>query len=268
MAGFGRSHKATVRRLGRALWVASVALAMFAPADLWAADAGKPAAASPAATPVNETIEVPDSPSEPSDADFPETNPAFGPQTNTTQIPQASPTESPAVMDSWGGDPVVNYQRAQRANPYGPGIGSVDDFLIDGEDSVLPLGVRLRPDHRRLESGEIAAGLLVLAVTTGGPADKAGVKPYRHAARTTLEAVSVAGAFFFPPAMLLVPVLESTQIGDSYDMIVGVDGFRVTSALDFEDCMRDVQPGEIVYLSVVRNGRRLQVPVTVPSAVQ
>jgi S1-C subfamily serine protease len=54
------------------------------------------------------------------------------------------------------------------------------------------------------------------------------------------------------------------QVGESYDMIIGVDGSRVTNFLDFQDRMRDLQPGEIVYLSVVRNGKRLQVtlPVT------
>ena len=267
MAGFGLSHKAAVRLMVRAIGVASVVLMTFAPAALWAAGAaGDPGGASPAATPgESETIEVPESASAPDD-----TNPVIGSQTSTTQIPQASPTESPgAAADSWSGDPVVNYQRAQKGGyPYGQGIGSAEEFLIEGEDSFSPLGLKLRPDRRRLKSGEMAAGLLVLAVTSDGPAAKAGMKPYRHAARSTLEAVSVAGAFFFPPAMFLVPVLESTEVGDSYDMIVGVDGFRVTSALDFEDCMRDVQPGEIVYLSVVRDGHRLQVPVTVPNLVQ
>jgi PDZ domain-containing secreted protein len=30
----------------------------------------------------------------------------------------------------------------------------------------------------------------------------------------------------------------------AYDLIIGVDGSRVTNFLDFYDCMRDVQPGE------------------------
>jgi hypothetical protein len=39
----------------------------------------------------------------------------------------------------------------------------------------------------------------------------------------------------------------------------------VVNFLDFEDRMRDVQPGEIVYLSIVRNGDRVQVPVHIES---
>jgi hypothetical protein len=250
----------TIRRLGQVVCVVSVALITFADADLWPADAVEPVATSAPAG--SETIEVPDAPSEPTSAQPDDVNPALGRYANTAEIPQGSPAESPSGADSGSGDALLNYQRAQEANPYTSGIGSADDF-IEGEDRS-PLGLTLRPDNRRLESGEVAAGLLVVSVAPGGPADKAGVKPYRHAARSTLEAVSVAGAFFFPPAMLLLPVLESTRIGDSYDMITGIDGYRVTGALDFEDCMRDVQSGEIVYLSVVRNGSRLQVPVSVP----
>jgi S1-C subfamily serine protease len=251
--------------------VTAGALIALALATALVAEAAGPLAVAPAAasTPSgSETIVVPDS-----TPALGEAAPVIYPQDTTTQLPQALPADpSAGTADSSSGDPIVNYENAQNGNPYGSGygppIGSAQEFLNQGEDDVSPLGIRLRPDRRRLKSGEVAEGLLVLSVTSGGPAAKAGVKPYRHTARTTLEVASVAGAFFFPPAMFLLPVLESTELGDSYDMIIGVDGFRVTSALDFEDCMRDVQPGEIVYLSVVRDGQRVQVPVTVPNLPQ
>jgi len=41
----------------------------------------------------------------------------------------------------------------------------------------------------------------------------------------------------------------------------------VTNFLDFQDRMRDLQPGEVIYLSVVRNGKRLQVTMPVPADV-
>jgi S1-C subfamily serine protease len=50
-------------------------------------------------------------------------------------------------------------------------------------------------------------------------------------------------------------------------LIIGVDGSRVTNFLDFYDCMRNVQPGEIVYLNILRNGHRVQVPMQITSAV-
>ena len=31
--------------------------------------------------------------------------------------------------------------------------------------------------------------------------------------------------------------------------------------------MRDLQPGEVIYLSVVRNGKRVQVMVPVPASI-
>jgi hypothetical protein len=251
----------------------SITLLVLSPRALRAADpssATSPTIATPAVTAppaASETIEVPERKAAGGGGEPADLNPALADHANTAQIPQTS--ASPDTGLSWQGDPVVIYEHAQNPpSPYGPGIGSAEDFMLEGEDAISPLGLRLRTDRRKLKSGETATGLLVVDVTSGGPAARAGVKPYRHSARSAIEAASVAGAFFFPPAMMLLPVLESTQVGDSYDMIVGVDGFRVTSPLDFEDCMRDLQPGEIVYLSLVRNGTRVQLPVPVPNFIQ
>jgi len=60
---------------------------------------------------------------------------------------------------------------------------------------------------------------------------------------------------------------DDMQVGKSYDMIIGVDGSRVTNFLDFQDQMRDLQPGEVIYLSVVRNGKRVQVTMPVPASI-
>jgi hypothetical protein len=43
-----------------------------------------------------------------------------------------------------------------------------------------------------------------------------------------------------------------------------VDGNRVTNFLDFEDRMREVRGGVLVYFSIVRDGRRKQITVKVP----
>jgi S1-C subfamily serine protease len=47
-------------------------------------------------------------------------------------------------------------------------------------------------------------------------------------------------------------------------MIIGVDGTRVTDLPDLENSLRDVQPGETVYLSLIHNGAREQLPVLIP----
>jgi S1-C subfamily serine protease len=139
--------------------------------------------------------------------------------------------------------------------------------MLNDEDDSSSLGFIVRPDHRRLKDGEEADGLLVLSVNANGPAAKAGLKSYQHRVRSAIEAAAIGAGFIFPPAafaMLLMPVLESTNAGDSYDLIVGIDGNRVSSLPEFEDSIRDVQPGEIVYLNLVRNGDRLQLPIKVP----
>ena len=72
----------------------------------------------------------------------------------------------------------------------------------------------------------------------------------------------------FPPAFLAtiiaLPMIDYTEAGQSYDMIIGLDGSRVNRFDDFEERMHDVQPGELVYLNVVRNGKRIQLPISIP----
>ena len=72
---------------------------------------------------------------------------------------------------------------------------------------------------------------------------------------------------FGQAAILLIPVLDIYQVGESYDMIIGVDGSRVTNFLDFQDRIHDLQPGEIIYLSVLRDGKRVQVTMPVTTDV-
>jgi hypothetical protein len=230
-------------------------------------DATSSNSAAPSASGSSATIQVPDSAPDPASAKSPNYLPPV-----TTQVPQGwsagAPGNDPA--STWTGDPVVNYERAQNPQPYDSGIGSVSQFMMEDEDDSSPLGLAVRQDQRKLKSGEEATGLLVLAVNAGGPAAKAGVRGFQHKITTALETVTMAAAMAFPlaaPATLLVPLLESARIGEHYDMIIGVDGYRVTNVIDLQDCMRDLQPGQIVYLSMVRDGDRLQVPVKMTSLI-
>jgi len=58
--------------------------------------------------------------------------------------------------------------------------------------------------------------------------------------------------------------LTNTSIGQTYDLIIGIDGARVRNFLDYQDRTRDLMPGEMIYLSVIRDGKRLQLTMTVP----
>lgn len=156
---------------------------------------------------------------------------------------------------------IAKYQEEQNGMP--PQM--MQQFRDDGDLSTA-FGMNLREARRTLKSGEEADGLLITTVEKGGPAAAAGLHPYSHIVHDGLTGAAVVASMvpFGQAAILLIPVLDVMQVGESYDMIIGVDGSRVTNFLDYQDRMRDLQPGEIVYLSVVRNGKRMQVtlPVT------
>jgi PDZ domain len=197
---------------------------------------------------------------------------------DAAEIPQAAPSTAAGTADSVAApqpspgqnansadydDGIIRYEHAKDSEMSGPPIGSLNDFMSEG-DITSPLGFVVREDKRRLKSGREAEGLLIVDVFAGSPAARAGLHPYRQTMRNALETAAIAGAMFCPPVVLLVPVFDQVHLGESYDLIIGIDGSRVTNFLDFEDHLRDVQAGEIVYFSIVRNGERMQVPVSVP----
>jgi hypothetical protein len=195
----------------------------------------------------------------------------------TEEIPRAlpeagaSPGGLPAPSQGTTGGDVAGYENAQNPSFSVPRLGTLREFVAEGEETSS-LGIRLREAQRKLENGRDANGLLVVSVAPGSPAAKAGLQPYRatvHDVLTGILGVAMVAAMVFPPAMpaiLMAPAVGNSQVGESYDMIIAVDGWRVTNFFDFEERMRDVRPGELVYLSVVRNGKRVQITVAVPPA--
>jgi PDZ domain len=158
---------------------------------------------------------------------------------------------------------VARYQEEQSGMPPEQ-LKALQEFDSEGELST-PFGMQLREAKRSLSSGEEADGLLITEVAKGSPAAAVGLRPYTHTVHDAIAAAALVGAVFSGGlSVVVIPALDYMQVGESYDMIIGVDGSRVTNFLDFQDRMRDLQPGEIVYLSVVRDGKRMQVtlPVT------
>jgi hypothetical protein len=129
------------------------------------------------------------------------------------------------------------------------------------------IGLELRQDTRTLNSGESAEGLLIVGVASGSPAAEAGLRSGGQAVALELtEVAAFSAAFFFPPAILVAaPIIDETEAARPYDLIIGVDGCRVRNLFDFEDLTRDLKRSDIVYLSVVRDGRRMQVTVPLTS---
>jgi hypothetical protein len=194
-----------------------------------------------------------------------------GAPASTTEIPQSAggqvqsgPEPGTAEIDNNPAPDAqtMNYLAHQNPQTIDPQLRSLQEFINEGDESS-PLGVQLREDQRKLNSGEIANGLLIVGVEKHSAAAVAGLHAFTRTTRNVAEGVAVAASMFFPPAVLAVPLLDQMNFGESYDLIIGVDGARVANYLDFEDRMRDLQPGQIVYLSIVRNGNRVQVPVHV-----
>ncbi len=153
---------------------------------------------------------------------------------------------------------VATYQMEQDGNrPDPPGLQE----YLDANEEISLFGVDMRIERRKVEK-EIQ-GLLVVDIAPGSPGADAGLHPFRQPTRDILSGVGMLATMAFPPAAMVMPIIESVPLGESYDLIIGVDGSRVTNFLDFYYCMREVQPGEIVYFNVLRNGHRVQVPVRV-----
>jgi len=232
------------------------------PADLDSDGDAPAAAASPPPAVTTETVIVPASMPAPSYI-----KQGAGLPPSTTEIPQSAagaPPPGTAEIDPTANAEAVYYEAQQNPQMIDPQLHSLQEFMSEGPETS-PLGLDLHEDQRKLNSGEIANGLVIVGVRAGSPAAKVGLRSCGHTERAVVTGVAVAAAMFFPPAVMAIPFIEQANLGDTYDMIIGVDGNRVTNFLDFEDRMRDLQPGETVYLSIVRNGNRMQVPVPVGS---
>lgn len=195
---------------------------------------------------------------------------ALVPLLSTEEIPRAIP-QAPAEAASPPAamvppqvqpppDDITSYKNEGQNS-----LGTLRDFMAEDEESST-LGIEVREGRRKLKSGEEAQGLLILKVEPKSPAAMAGLHAYRRTGQNVLTGVAIAAAIVFPPAILALPLIDYAQVGESYDLIIGVDGARVTNFLDFDDRMRNVEPGEVVYLSIVRDGRRMQLQVAVPPA--
>lgn len=106
---------------------------------------------------------------------------------------------------------------------------------------------------------------MIVAVRERSPAALAGLAALWEAPIDILYGIIVVGSIVFPPAIVLLPLVNSLPIERGGDLIIAADGSRVRSELDYQNQIRDTQPGQIVYLTIVRNGVRKQVAVPIPA---
>jgi S1-C subfamily serine protease len=108
---------------------------------------------------------------------------------------------------------------------------------------LIDKGRVVRPDIGIAKVYETDQGLLIYQLVHGGPAERAGLKGPQAVARRK-------GPF----------VVESID-RSAADLIVAVDGQKVTRADDFLGIIEAKQPGATVTLTVVRKGKELNIPV-------
>lgn len=111
-------------------------------------------------------------------------------------------------------------------------------------------------EHGRVLRGDIGIarvyetdkGLIIAALSPGGPAEQAGLRGFRIIRRQRRE-----GPF----------VYEERRIDRDYaDMITAIDGRRVRTANDLLEIVEAKRPGEEVTVTIVREDEEVRVPVT------
>lgn len=112
----------------------------------------------------------------------------------------------------------------------------VPDLIRYGEVRRPVLGVELVATNNTARMG--LKGALILDVTPGGAAERAGIRPTRRNRQGEIE------------------------LGD---LVVGVDGRTVSSNADLILALEKYQPGQSVKLSILRNEKAMEVMVTLES---
>ncbi len=112
---------------------------------------------------------------------------------------------------------------------------------------LIQQGRVIRPEVGITHVYPTERGLLIAAMTPNGPAEKAGLRGFRLVRQRRRQG----------------PLAYETRTIDraSADLIVAVDGEEITSASEFLSLIEARQPGDEVVLTVVRDGRELDVPV-------
>ncbi len=98
---------------------------------------------------------------------------------------------------------------------------------------------------------ETETGLVVARLAPGGPAEKAGLQGFRKVVQRRQQG----------------PVVYETETVDRShaDRILAVEGEPMRTGVQFRDKIWQYRPGQVIKLTILRDGRRLEVSVTLGS---
>ncbi len=142
-------------------------------------------------------------------------------------------------------------------------FADLDQFVTNDDVYQSPIGALLQHNCVQLATRQLVCGLAVLEVRPGSAAAMAGIRPYSGLVHTLLGATVVGASMFFPPAFAAIGLVDNNHVGEKFDLIIGVDGRRVHAISDFQSALAEARLGDILYVTIVRNGKRLQLPIRV-----
>ncbi len=92
---------------------------------------------------------------------------------------------------------------------------------------MIPLlGIEVKNGAEKLKDDKLASGVEILTAIPGSPGTAAGLRGRRQGVRIALTIGLLAGSAFFPPAMLGMIALQQSEIDESREVIIAVDGQR------------------------------------------
>ncbi len=130
----------------------------------------------------------------------------------------------------------------------GVGFAIPIDRIKQFVPELLQNGRIVRANIGIVEVVETEAGLVVRRLSESGPAQAAGLRGYRKIVQRKRQ----GGVLY-----------ETVTIDRSQaDRILAVDGEPMRTGVRFRDKILEYQPGDVVRLTVLRDGQKLEIPIT------
>ena len=113
---------------------------------------------------------------------------------------------------------------------------------------LIEHGKVVRADIGIVAVAETPQGLQIVQTNRGGPAERAGLRGWKNVRREVTRGPLV--------------YTSNAMIRARPTSIVAVDGQPVEKASAFVEKIEEHRPGEQIVLTIIREGRQMQVPVT------